>query len=130
MNNVMLGLFNLSGGEIILILSVLMMVGAGVVAVVVVVLWLLARQRNSPRAVPPVQSASPKGPAPSETCPKCGAPLPAEAPQGLCPRCVLGVGLATQTEAPGEAGPHGTKVTQPPPAPADIASHFPQLEIL
>ncbi len=43
---------------------------------------------------------------------------------------MLGVGLATHTDATGELGPHGTKVVQPPPAPADIASHFPQLEIL
>ena len=64
------------------------------------------------------------------TCPRCGTPLPADSPQGLCPRCVLGVGLATQTEAAGESGPHGTKVVQPPPAPGEIAKHFPQLEIL
>ncbi len=64
------------------------------------------------------------------SCPRCGATLPADAPQGLCPRCVLGVGLATHTEATGESGPHGTKVVQPPPEPAEIAKHFPQLEIL
>ena len=23
------------------------------------------------------------------TCPKCGLPIPQEAPQGLCPKCVL-----------------------------------------
>jgi tRNA A-37 threonylcarbamoyl transferase component Bud32 len=56
--------------------------------------------------------------------------MPAEAPEGLCPRCVLGVGLATHTEAPGEFGPHGTKVLQPPPPPDEIAKHFPQLEVL
>jgi tRNA A-37 threonylcarbamoyl transferase component Bud32 len=38
--------------------------------------------------------------------------------------------MATHTDAPGESGPHGTKVIQPPAAPADIAKHFPQLEIL
>jgi predicted Ser/Thr protein kinase len=38
---------------------------------------------------------------------------------------MLKAGLATQTE-----GPHGTKVLQPPPAPAEIAALFPQLEIL
>ena len=43
---------------------------------------------------------------------------------------MLGVGLATHTEATGGSGTHGTKVVPPPPAPADIARHFPQLEIL
>jgi serine/threonine protein kinase len=43
---------------------------------------------------------------------------------------MLKAGLATQTEGPGAAGPHGTKVVHPPPSPAEIASLFPQLEIL
>ncbi len=30
-------------------------------------------------------------------CPRCGAPIPTEAPQGLCPKCVLAV-VATETE--------------------------------
>ena len=128
MNNVMLGLFNISGGEIILLFCSLMVLVAGVVAVVLGVLWLLARQQKSSGTVPPVESPS-SPPPPAAACPQCGAPLPAGAPQGLCPRCVLAVGLATHTDAPDEAGPSGTKVTQPPPAPADIASHFPQLEI-
>jgi predicted amidophosphoribosyltransferase len=31
-------------------------------------------------------------------CPKCQAPLPANAPQGLCPKCLLAA-AATPTEA-------------------------------
>jgi len=56
-------------------------------------------------------------------CPKCGEIIPADAPQGLCPKCVL-LGAATETEA-GQ-----------PPATADIptvarlAAAFPKLEIL
>ena len=42
----------------------------------------------------------------------------------------MGVGLATQTEAPGEVGPQGTRVIAPTPTPEDVARHFPQLEIL
>jgi tRNA A-37 threonylcarbamoyl transferase component Bud32 len=128
MNNVMFGLFNLGGAEILLILAV-MIVMAVVAGGIILLAVFLARHgsRGTPTVgVPPPLQTTP----PSQTCPRCGAPLPAGAPQGLCPRCVLGVGLATHTEAPGEAGPHGTKVTQPPLAPADIASHFPQLEIL
>ena len=33
-----------------------------------------------------------------KSCPRCGSPIPADAPQGLCPKCVLG-GVATSTEA-------------------------------
>jgi len=135
MNNVMFGLIGLSGKEILLILGVvLVMAAAGLIALVLWGLWQLVKQRKSPSVVPPVQSPS-ATPPPSQTCPKCGAPLPAGAPQGLCPRCVLGVGLATHTDAPGaEAGPGGTQVVPPkpePPPPLDeIARQFPQLEVL
>ena len=68
-------------------------------------------------------------------CGKCGAPLAADAPEGLCPRCLMALNLATQTEVPGaEVGPDGTKVVppkqEPPPPVEEIARHFPQLEIL
>ena len=43
---------------------------------------------------------------------------------------MLKAGLAAQTEGPGTAGPHGTKIVHPPPSPAEIASLFPHLEIL
>src|SRR5215469_4356792 len=67
----------------------------------------------------------------SETskCNRCGAPLPPDSPEGLCPRCLIALNLATQTEIAGETGP-----AKPPPAPplpvADVAKLFPQLEIL
>jgi len=57
-------------------------------------------------------------------CPKCHAPLPVDAPQGLCAKCLLAA-AATPTEAgqpPGEpsAPPHwGT-----------VVAAFPQLEII
>jgi serine/threonine protein kinase len=63
----------------------------------------------------------------SKHCPQCGAPLTAEAPQGLCPRC-LAAGLAAPTD-PG-TGPHGTKILQPAPALDAVRAAFPQLEIL
>src|SRR5579863_7418649 len=53
-------------------------------------------------------------------CPKCGLPIPAEAPQGLCPKCVL-----LQASIPTEGGK-----AQPAPTRAEIAAAFPQLEIL
>ena len=65
-----------------------------------------------------------------KTCPHCGKPVPPTALGGICPECMLKAGLAAQTEGPGAIGPQGTKVVQPPPSPAEIASLFPQLEIL
>ena len=130
MNNVMFGLFNLGGGEVILILAVLLMMTMGVIGCVLLVVWLLARNRNSPTATPPVHPPTSPPPKPAGTCPRCGTVLPLDSPQGLCPRCVLGVGLATQTDATGEFGAQGTNVLQAPPPPAEIARHFPQLQIL
>jgi len=66
----------------------------------------------------------------AKTCPHCGKPVPPTALGDLCPECLLKAGLATQTEGPGGAGPQGTKVVRPPPAPEEIAALFPQLEIL
>jgi tRNA A-37 threonylcarbamoyl transferase component Bud32 len=63
----------------------------------------------------------------SETlkCPRCGTALPAKAPEGLCPRCLAALNFATETVVAGdEAAPHT------PPTPAELAPHFPQLEIL
>jgi serine/threonine protein kinase len=57
-------------------------------------------------------------------CPKCQAPLPADAPQGLCPKCLLAA-VATPTDA---GQPDGHRPA--PPAIGEIAAAFPQLEIL
>ena len=57
-------------------------------------------------------------------CPKCGAPLPANAPQGLCPKCLFAA-VATPSEADQPAGNRPA-----PPALTEIAAAFPQLEIL
>jgi tRNA A-37 threonylcarbamoyl transferase component Bud32 len=63
-------------------------------------------------------------------CPHCGKPVPPTALGDICPECMLRAGFATQADAPDGTGPHGTKVIQPPPPPAEIAALFPQLEIL
>lgn len=57
-------------------------------------------------------------------CPKCQAPLPADAPQGLCPKCLLAA-VATPTET-GQLPRGGS----PAPSLEAIADAFPQLEIL
>src|SRR5437870_361262 len=64
-------------------------------------------------------------------CRRCGAALTADSPEGLCPRCLMALNLATQTDIGEEKGPHGTKILKPQPlSPGEIAKHFPQLEIL
>ncbi len=67
---------------------------------------------------------------PSPKCQRCGASLPPDAPEGLCPRCLMALNLTAPTEIPGEAGPQGTKVFNPPLSPDEVARHFPQFEIL
>jgi hypothetical protein len=57
-------------------------------------------------------------------CPKCASPIPAEAPQGLCPKCVLEqASMATEV---GQTTHH--KPT--PPSIEELAVAFPQLQII
>ena len=65
-------------------------------------------------------------------CPRCGTELPANAPEGLCPKCNA-ASLAEPETKVQETGPGGTvvvKPTSPPPPIEEIAKLFPQLEIL
>ena len=57
-------------------------------------------------------------------CPKCGGPIPVEAPQGLCPKCLL-----LQASIPTEAG-KGASSKSAPPTHEELVAAFPQLEIL
>ncbi|MFM2143544.1 MAG: hypothetical protein RLZZ476_2088 [Verrucomicrobiota bacterium] len=59
-------------------------------------------------------------------CPECHKPLPADAPQGLCPRCLAGLHFVTETLAT-DSLPTAPKA---PLTPEELAPHFPQLEIL
>jgi len=59
----------------------------------------------------------------SNSCPKCGAALPASATAGLCPRCLL-----AEAMVPTQVDPELS--AQPPLPPEQLAPHFPQLEIL
>lgn len=66
-------------------------------------------------------------------CPHCGAPLPADAPDGLCPKCLMLLGFESQT-GPAQNDPaYRPTVYQPhslPPSIEELAARFPQLEIL
>src|SRR5262245_27293580 len=62
--------------------------------------------------------------------PRCGGSIPANAPEGLCPACLVAMNLLTQTvltDDPAAPGPQTTRL--PPPAPEAIGPLFPQLEI-
>ncbi len=65
-------------------------------------------------------------------CPQCDRPLPSDAPHGICPQCMFGLGMEPDEQAHGQAtgsaGGHHRLFT--PPTPAELAPHFPQLEIL
>ena len=60
----------------------------------------------------------------SKFCPKCGGPMPVEAPHGLCPRCLL-----SQASIPTEAGKDASSKFDPP-THEELVAAFPQLEIL
>ncbi len=75
--------------------------------------------------VPPTaqEAGTMNHPSPS-SCPKCGASIPENAPQGLCPKCVL-AGAAAVLDPP--RSPSGKT---PTPTVQELAPHFPELEIL
>ncbi len=71
--------------------------------------------------------------APPGVCPQCGVLLPADAAHGICPKCLLGLGFDEPAAADSQRGLRPTldpagRFT--PPTPADLALHFPQLEIV
>ena len=61
-------------------------------------------------------------------CAECGGELAADAPQGLCPGCLMKRGLETNTFATG--GEPSAAADYVPPTPAELAAYFPDLEIL
>jgi Protein kinase domain len=56
-------------------------------------------------------------------CPSCGKPLVADAPQDLCPECLMKAGFSTAAGEPNSGGFE-------PPSVASLAKLFPQLEII
>jgi predicted Ser/Thr protein kinase len=64
-------------------------------------------------------------------CKECGAPLGADAPEGLCPKCLLKVAMGTQagTQPPNDPTA-AAKAAGALPDPARLTAYFPQLEIL
>lgn len=70
----------------------------------------------------------------SETCPRCGTPLAADAPAGICPRCLVLAGF--DSDGPADAASSGSPSRSgsgqsfEPPAAEEIAPWFPDLEVL
>jgi serine/threonine protein kinase len=60
----------------------------------------------------------------SNACPNCGAALPSTATDGLCPRCLMAEAMAPTVIIAPSPG------LREPISPAELAPHFPQLEIL
>ncbi len=129
----------LGGWELIMMmlgLLVFLAVLAGIVALVMLLIKMsnpLANQNKGAQAAPAPNPApkSPAPPVPTSTvvmgrkCPQCGAELKPDAPEGLCPACLLQRGIATEG---GEAAA-GKAPFVPPPV-SELAALFPQLEIL
>ena len=59
---------------------------------------------------------------PSNTCPQCKSPIPADAPGGLCPACIL-LGVAGPTNLSQAAAANAPTLDE-------VAAAFPELEVL
>jgi tRNA A-37 threonylcarbamoyl transferase component Bud32 len=58
------------------------------------------------------------------TCPNCGAVIPANAPQGVCPKCLMAAAAVST-----DAGPTDGKRPEPPSL-ERLAAAFPQLDVI
>jgi serine/threonine protein kinase len=67
---------------------------------------------------------------PPRLCPSCGKPLAPDAPQGLCPACLMMAGFPTGPASGPEAAPSRRPPAFKPPAIGELTALFPQLEIL
>jgi serine/threonine protein kinase len=72
-----------------------------------------------------------------KNCLECEADLPANAPKGLCPQCLMKAGMQFGSEGnqPVDLGDPGPTSDRPssgfmPPTPAELAVQFPQLDII
>ncbi|HLX72569.1 MAG TPA: protein kinase, partial [Verrucomicrobiae bacterium] len=115
----MIGLGGAEIGVILLVLTFWVVLVAIIVGVILLIRGKLpwTPHQTGPAAQPPVQ------PAPRR-CPQCGADLKPDAPEGLCPACLLKRGIATEGGVPPGTPPFT------PPTLVELAKLFPQLEII
>jgi predicted Ser/Thr protein kinase len=122
-----------NGGHIGMERADVIMTGA-LVAFGAVMLVRVFRQPAPPAEAPAVAAPAVEAPvvplvttpAAPRACPKCGRPIAAGAPEGLCPRCLIGDLLPDEPKhSPTTA--YGPFV---PPEVEEVAPFFPQLEIV
>jgi len=65
-----------------------------------------------------------------QSCRRCQAELATDAPEGICPACLLHQVIDGRPETEDHAAGHSPAPRFVPPAPAELALQFPQLEIL
>ena len=66
-------------------------------------------------------------------CPHCGAALPADAPDGVCPKCLVQQGFDSRSGAAGEEPGVTGSASRPSfvaPSPEELSVRFPQLDIV
>ena len=105
---------------LIVLIVLIFPVGAAAVGIGVF-LRLRSRRKRGIAVSQPDQL--PKQPA-ARKCPQCDTDLKADAPEGLCPACLLKRGIATEGGVPPGTPPFT------PPSMAELANLVPQLEIL
>src|ERR1035437_639282 len=93
-------------------------------AIIFLIAYLSRRPGKTTPPMAPPPPVYPKTEVMPRKCPQCGATLQPDAPEGLCPACLLQRGFATEAGAPS-----GQSSFVPPPIP-ELAALFPQLEIL
>src|ERR1035437_9000820 len=93
-------------------------------AIIFLIAYLSRRPGKTTPPMAPPPPVYPKTEVMPRKCPQCGATLQPDAPEGLCPECLLQRGFATEAGAPS-----GQSSFVPPPIP-ELAALFPQLEIL
>jgi tRNA A-37 threonylcarbamoyl transferase component Bud32 len=86
---------------------------------------LIFSRKKAGAAKPPARTAA-------SNCPQCGTKLPADAPEGLCPQCLLKGVISGAQEAARSAPAAPTAAYAGPAAPTVevLATLFPQLEII
>jgi hypothetical protein len=90
------------------------------------------REVHRPPDNDPAPRPAPAAAAGPGRCPTCGTQLPTDSPEGICPGCLLRCAVNSPVPAPAANGTGGAGPRAPfvPPTPAELAPHFPGLEIL
>jgi serine/threonine-protein kinase len=114
----------LSAMALVVLFSLVVIVG-----VIFAIIYLAIKKRANKNQKPPIQPDSPPPVIPKtevipQKCPQCGTPLPAGALAGLCPACLLKMGVTTDTVSDAKQPANN------PPSTSELAPLFPQLEIL